>query len=259
MVNLFKATIKAKTAYVGKLGSNTFFGAFCCAYKNIYGEDDLVHLLRQIYNGEQELTFSSAFKKGYIPQRLDKLADSERNMLVKKITIGTEKEEVISGADKTVTSVKSKLSEESETFSVVQKYAEDELEVYIATSLSKSLVEKVMKVVVANGLGARKSTGNGYFTLESLEEETFEYNKNGFIALSEFIPDETTPTICKIDTTLRRSVNTRGDKQKDLLLLIAGSVFLETNEVKPAYGKVIYDENSKTYINCKTIAFPVKM
>lgn len=256
MNRMFKIVIKSVDFYVGKLKANTFFGAFCCAYKDAYGEDDLVHFLHKLSDGDNELTFSSAFKAGYVAQRIDRGSD----LLVKIDTIGSEKEEVTSSIPSSNIYAKSKLGQTNEVFAVERSFEENSLEVYVVTSLSKEVIRNIMSLAVQNGLAGRKSTGNGMFELVKIEEVEFDTNnKNGFVALGDFIPDSETPITCDIQTTLRVAVNTQGRKQKDLLLLKEGSVFMETKELRLTYGKIIHDSESNSYINCKTIAFPIRL
>lgn len=260
MANLYKAKFIELTPCVGKVGSNTLFGAACCAYGDIYGEAELLELLHGIKNNTEELTFSSIYKSGYIIQRMDKVKDENYNKLVKVDDIEA-KEETISSIPNETVNIKSSISEKgSIVYPVMQFMVDGDLEAYVYTTFDKEKLSKVLKLAFETGLGAKKSLGNGRFKLKELTEVSFDStDKNGFVALSDFIPDRETPTTCYTRPVIRRAYTTLGNRQNDLLLLSEGSVFIEQSKLKTTYGIVVYDEASKTYINCKTIAYPIKV
>lgn len=254
MLNTYRIRIKSNSTYVGRLKSNTFFGAFCCAFKSLYGEDDLVHLLHQISRGEQDLTFSHAFKSGYLPQRMDK----GTNLLVSLSTFGNECEEIISSIPKKITVAKACTREETKVYTIEQSIEDYSLDVYVATTLSKNKVKQVFDLALSTGIGSRKSTGNGIFRLLDMNEVAFSTEGcNGFIVLGDFIPDSETPTDCIVDIEIRDAITTSNKKQTSLMMFKCGSLFKGVKDFKQTYGQVIYDESSNSYINCKTIAYPV--
>lgn len=64
---LYKANIKPVVSFASPLQSDTFFGAFCWSYRYLYGEDELVKLLKKSVNEIPQIIFSNAFPSGYLP------------------------------------------------------------------------------------------------------------------------------------------------------------------------------------------------
>ena len=64
---LYKANIKPLASFASPLQSDTFFGAFCWSYRYLYGEDELVGLLKKSMNEIPQIIFSNAFPAGYLP------------------------------------------------------------------------------------------------------------------------------------------------------------------------------------------------
>lgn len=255
-MKLYRIQFKALTPYVGNLTNNTFFGAFCCAYKDIYGEDKLVELLKQLKENKEEVTFSDSFKHGYIPLEINR----GDNKLIKFDTIGTETEDIISSVQDEDIRVRAKIgNENNELFEVCRTVLEGTADVYLASTLEFSTIEQCLELAFKKGLGARKSTGNGILDIVDIIEYQFDVvEKTGFLVLSNVVPDSSLTTDVSFKPFIRNGVSINGKKQKSLLMLKTGSVFRSICKTLTC-GTIVYDKNSNSYINGKAICFPIKV
>lgn len=255
-MNLYKIQFKALTPYVGTLASNTFFGAFCNAYKDIYSENKLVELLEQLKDNKAELTFSDSFKSGYIPLRTDR----GNNKLIRIDTIGTEKEDIILSITDNEVRLNSKIGDNNnEVFEVTRRNLNGTADVYLVSSLEYDKLRKTIELAFSKGLGGRKSIGNGILELMSMDEYAFDIcSKNGFLVLGNIVPDSSLTLDTEFIPVIRKGITVGGKVQKPVLMFKTGSVFKNICKTLTC-GTVIYDENSNSYINGKAICFPIEV
>lgn len=255
-MKLYRIQFKALTPYVGNLAGNTFFGAFCCAYKDIYGEDKLVGLLKQLKDNKAELTFSDSFKTGYVPLEINK----GDNKLIRLDTVGTEAEDIISSIQDNEVGVHAKIgNDNNELFEVRRTILEGVSDVYLASTLDLEVIKTCFEVAFRKGLGARKSTGNGILDIVDINEYQFDVvNKTGFLVLSNVIPNNELTLDISFRPVIRNGINIEGKKQKSLLMFKTGSVFKSICKTLTC-GTVIYDKGSNSYINGKAICFPIEV
>ncbi|MCX5977790.1 MAG: type III-A CRISPR-associated RAMP protein Csm4 [Coprothermobacterota bacterium] len=124
------------------------------------------------------------------------------------------------------------------------------ISVYVRASSSwEGKLESLFRLLGQTGLGKRKSTGKGSFSVLAVDEETrFETTSkaNAFIALSNFIPAPHDP----INGSYRLGVkygklgedyaSSTNPFKRPLLMLQAGAVF-QSEPVRPWYGQLITD------------------
>lgn len=140
-------------------------------------------------------------------------------------------------------------------------------DVYILSELRQEIIQRVLLLMLELGIGANKSTGKGCFELSSFIEET-EFpcveDANGYVALSNFIPDSSDPTngwyktLVKYGKLDREYAAGQSPFKKPLLYIQAGAVFRAEN-IKPYYGKVLTDVSviNGVLVNACTIAVPI--
>lgn len=144
---------------------------------------------------------------------------------------------------------------------------EKTFDVYILSELNRELIEQVLLLMFELGIGADKSTGKGCFKLQSFNREMKLYSvegANGYVAISNFIPDSDDPvdgwykTFVKYGKLDREYAAGRFPFKKPLLYIQAGAIF-KANDVKLYYGKLMIDVSavSGVIVNACTIALPI--
>lgn len=230
MKNLFRLRIEPKSEVCGIITSNTFFGVFCQAYKMVNSEDDLQIFLELMTDNSEELTFSNPLKAGTnnLITRLPKVHQSR--CLVSRTQDGN--------------------NEPLSSVGAVSK----QFDVLLYTTLSRSEIEKLSKIVELLGIGAHKSIGKGNIEIVSMTKEDIPEHSNKMTILSNIVPDEDTPVHGDFKFVTRTGKTMHGEPQRALVQIQAGSVLVNNTVDKPAYGRVIYDRQTCTYINCRGIA-----
>ncbi len=311
-MTLYRANIKPVGAFASPLQSDTFFGAFCWAYRYLYGEEALLAMLEESVRGEPRIIFSNAFPGGYLPlpmgtydqdrQRystLDKSAAKQAyqyNKKLKKCTlVGKEAfmdlqrgnrsgfsrymrsepvvqaesvHNLVGRADGVVSH-----SDEGGSLFVKNEFflMDDEcLDVYILSDLPAETVTRVLELMLELGIGGSKSTGKGSFALLGFDEEKELIqdveNANGYVALSNFIPDREDPTegwyktFVKHGKLDREYAAGRYPFKKALLYIQAGAMF-KSDHVRPWYGRIMTDISAipNVVVNACTIALPMRV
>lgn len=228
--NLFRLKIKSRSTLRGNISSNTFFGVFCQAYKIINGEEELRIFLECLLDDSEEMTFSNPLKSG-------------TNTIIQKFDENQTPQCMISR----------RMNGENEIsthIDVVLKH----FDILMYTTLTEKEVTKLSKIVELLGIGSHKSTGNGNIEIMEVNVENLPKHSSKMMVLSNFIPDEETSTYGDFKFTTRNGKAIDGTEQMTLIQIKAGSVLVNNTVDKIAYGKVIYDKKSDTYINCKAIA-----
>ena len=230
MRNLFRLKIQSKSTLRGNIKANTFFGVFCQAYKMVHDEDELRIFLECLADNSEEMTFSNMLKPGTL-ELLDTPKSTPRpHCMVSRVMNGNN--------DLYITEDK-----------IVRQF-----DVMLYTSLSKKGVQKLADIVELLGIGANRSVGTGNIKILGIEEETLPEHTNQMTILSDIVPDEETPVHGQFEFMTRHGVTMGGNKQSSIIQIKAGSIFANNKVDKVTYGRVLYDEPSDTFINCKGIA-----
>lgn len=240
---VYKIELKPNSSFIGRIKSNTLFGAFCYAYNGFVDEETFKKQM-------EEVVFSDLFYKNGLPKKI----------VHGEVEYGSTKNGVMKNEVHNLVDRDSKTVKGSEgLYSIQSTFSKSNMIFFMYTSLDKTEIDKVLRVMLLRGLGAKKSTGKGSFDLVSINEIELDYTKEKkVIALSDFIPDEKTSTnIEEVKIVCREGITLDGKIQKPLYLLSVGSVFVKDNNQRETCGKLIYDTNTDTYINAKTIMYPV--
>jgi len=161
---------------------------------------------------------------------------------------------------------------DAELFSVEEQFVNQGVyDLYVLSEIEYDVLLKVMKLMFALGIGARKSVGKGNFELLSLEEDQMlaAFSEgNAFLALSNFIPSRNDPaegfykTIVKYGKLDRELSVDEQPYKKPLLFLQAGAVFrCREKEIKPYYGRCLHGiaVDPDITVNACTIAIPMRL
>ena len=231
---LYRVRVSQETVTVGKITSNTLFGAFLTAYSSLYDIDESMI---------DDIVLSDMFIEGVLP-----------NGVANNTTVFNKNKKV-----RDVVITRSLISRDCETNNVINNvigsYVKDN-EFYISSELlSKDELEKIIKLMLEIGIGKWRNVGKGRYKLKSIEEFVPETDVKKFVALGNFIPnDEDLLDIENVGYTVRNATATNGKRQKPVAMLLTGTTF---KSVKQIVGKHIFDENSETYIHGKSIVIGV--
>lgn len=154
-------------------------------------------------------------------------------------------------------------------------YEEDEFfadkdslyDIYMLSSLPEDVLRPVVDLMFLLGIGKNKSTGKGAFEVKDwqVEKELLTCGKkNGFMALSNFIPAQNDPvrgrykTLVKYGKLDREYAMSEIPFKKPLIFIEAGAVFQDEN-VKLHYGcwKEDVSVMNGVVTNAQTIAVPM--
>lgn len=242
---LYRVIVNPTSSFIGDIRANTLFGAFCTVYSSMVSDEDFDRTLKNV-------TFSNLFLNGELPVGVE-----NGNTVYNTAKVNV----------KTVDNIHSKIDrntgkasmDTNGTYKEEVKFTDSDMVFYIDTDMEKSVVNEVVNRMLKRGLGKRRNVGKGQFELKALTEAYLDYREcNEVVALSDFIPDETTPTdISEIGITFRNGVKEDGTAQNSLCLLKTGTKFKYKKGLKMVTGKLIYDNQSDSYVNAKTILYPL--
>lgn len=155
-------------------------------------------------------------------------------------------------------------------YSIDTYYSKVNFDIYILCEDEITKYMPVLEIMFELGIGGKKSTGKGGFKIikePTIEQElikNFE-NANGFVSISNFIPDKIDPTngyysiISKFPKLDREFANSETPFKKPLAMIEAGSCFYYS--LKRDYCGVCLDNISSLYkkimINGCGIAIPM--
>lgn len=227
---LFRLKIKPLSTLKGNISSNTFFGAFCQAYKMVHDEDELRIFLECLLDNSEELTFSNPLTPDTttVMQRLTKVQNSHCRV-----------DRESNGNNELRTSVGS----------VVKSF-----DILVYTTLSEKDIRKLCDIVELLGIGAKRSVGSGDIKITDIIQEELPKHSNQMVILSDMIPDKETPVHGNFEFITRTGITLNGVEQATLIQIKAGSTFINNKVDKIVYGQIVYDKQSDTFINCKAIA-----
>lgn len=239
---VYKIEVKPNSSFIGRIKANTLFGAFCYAYSTIVDE-------KAFKNELENIVFSDMFYKDNLPI---KIVDGEVKYKSSKGVVKNETHNIIDRQNGKVQSNNGLYNEQA-------TFTKSNMIFFMSTSINKHMLDTIIMLMLLRGLGARKSTGKGSFDLVSITEVELDYSKDKkVIALSDFIPDEDTSTnIEEVKIVCREGITLDGKLQKPLYMLSVGSVFVKENHQREICGQLVYDKETDTYINAKTILYPV--
>lgn len=227
---MFRLRIKPKGFLQGNINSNTFFGVFCQAYKMTTDEEELRIFLECLADNSEELTFSNPLV-------------SNTNNLIKRFRAVQNSHCMISRNSDGNNELRSTIGIATKQFDIL-----------VYTTLSQKDITKLCRIVELLGIGAQRSTGNGAIEIVNIIPEELPVHSSKMTILSDLVPDKETPTYGNFEFTTRKGITINGTEQAMLIQIKAGSIFANNKVDKTVYGKVIYDEQSDTFINCKAIA-----
>ena len=232
---LYRVLIKQKTEVIGKVTANTLFGAFLTAYSSLYDIDnDMIN----------DITLSDLFAENVLPTGVQNNCTTySKNLHENEI-----------GINRTLIA---RDNSDNNVITNVFGHRYDMNEFYISSELLDiKELEKVIILMLEFGIGKWRNVGKGQYEFISIDEYIPKTDKVNFVALSNFIPDETLneSEITSIGYTIRDAVATNGLKQTTTAMLLTGTSF---KTMKQLVGKHVYDKISNTYIHGKAIVIGV--
>lgn len=244
---VYKVQLKPTTSFVGNITSNTLFGAFCFAIRDLYGEDTLLDIFE---NSEDSLVFSNLFPHNTIPN-FDAYLDIDTN-------------DVVSYAKNKIVTHNMQSRDNSLTYkwSESESWSKDTYDFYIKTSIFEmDDLESLLNIVLMCGIGRHRSKGKGQFKLVSIEQ--IEHivspvsNANGYLILSDYIPNPTDSTY-GVYTARAYQGATSGIRKAPLFLINAGSRFAGSMPDNiGVVGRLHRDTITNTYISGLALAIPI--
>lgn len=134
---------------------------------------------------------------------------------------------------------------EGSLFETEEIYSEQAYDVYIYSTLEKDVLDPTLREMFRYGIGAQRSVGKGSFDisggLEIFDGFHVPEKPNGFVALSNFIPQKGDPTKGYYKTFVKYPkvsyISSDDDSpfKKPLIFLEAGSVFFD-QPIRAYYG-----------------------
>lgn len=217
-MKIFRLTFSITNGITGCVNNNTFFGLFCEAYKRLYGVDLLESMLESLYNNENTLAFSNPLETDSF-----KLAD---------FTL----DEILHARLDRLGLVNNEL------YIVEEKHIES-FDVICITDLEE--FEEVVNQFRDMHIGSRKNVGKGLIKdVQCIETELPAIGKTSML-LSNIVPCSNLPVYGNFDYLTRRGYTTKGASQPTIVLMKAGSEFVDCKT--RMVGKVLRFNDS--YLN----------
>ncbi len=302
---LYKLTISPYSSFNYPIQSDTLFGAFCWSYKYLYGTEKLEQFLDLCITQKPPIIFSNMFFKDMLPiplAVLDKIKNIDYNNLeqhkkIKKLNKDSflPKEIFLQVLENNYDNVLNniinpKLYVETQThnmvninssivnnydgngnlYSINTYYSKLDFDIYILCENDINEYMPVLNLMFELGIGKRKSTGKGGFKIiqQPIIEQDLIKNfekANGFVVLSNFIPDKLDSTngyfniITKFPKLDREFATSENPFKKPLTMIQVGSCFYY--KIKKDYCGLCLDNISSLYknimINACSIAIPI--
>ena len=214
----FRLTFSIANGITGCVNNNTFFGLFCEAYKRLYGVDLLESMLESLYNNENTLAFSNPLETDSF-----KLADFTLD------EIPHARLDRLGLAD-------------NELYVVEEKHI-DSFDIICITDIEE--FEEVFAQFRGMHIGSRKNVGKGLIKgIKCIETELPALGKTSML-LSNIVPCSNLPVYGNFDYLTRKGYTTKGASQPTVVLMKAGSEFVECKS--NVIGRVLKFEDS--YLN----------
>ncbi len=201
----------------------------------------------------------------------DKRLSLNKNILEPKTKFVTEWRNIVNREKDVVENVDGA----SSLFETEQYYTESGYDIFVYTSFDRRVLKNVLSEMFYNGIGAQRSVGKGAFQITS-EAEPFDGlqippDPDGFVALSNFIPQENDPVDGCYKAFVKYPklsfVGSENDSpfKKPIIFLQAGSVFRD-QPVRKFYGSCIENIALKNgniseeiIVGAYTIAVPCRL
>lgn len=232
----YKVDIKPTSSIIGRITSVTLFGAFCYAISSLYGADVLVD---SVLKGDSESFAVSNLFHG------DEL-----------ITFGNDTG-VIRGVDHCMINRETGASTKWNRDEI---WLDGDYHFYIySTIFDLADIQKLTKLVLKSGLGAKRSVGKGQFKLLGIDEVDHignqAENPNGYMVISDYIPNKDDSTLGIYTARVYRGA-TGGVEKAPIALINAGAKFIGKLPAK-VVGRLEYDELTNTYTCGRALAVPI--
>lgn len=302
---LYKLTISPYSSFNYPIQSDTLFGAFCWSYKYLYGTEKLEELLNICMTEKPPIIFSNIFFENMLPiplvllnkiKNMDYYDDLEKFKKIKRLNknVFLPKDIFLQALENNYENVLENIKSpvlyaETEIHNMVNRdlgtvnnndgdgslygintYYGKNFDIYILCENNIKEYMPVLELMFELGIGGKKSIGKGGFKIigePMIEEELLKNieNANGFIALSNFIPNEDDSTngyysiISKFPKLDRDFANSEIPFKKPIAMIEAGSCFYYN--LKKEYCGVCLNNisslNKKIMINGYSIAIPM--
>lgn len=212
-MQLYKVSIKLKSAFVTPLKGDTIWGHIVWGIANHEGEQAVEKFLAEEKSAMPSLIVSSTFPKGTICKPFPKHEDrkprlsTEEYSQIKKI----KKEKFVSSAKyfsdfsenetksfsferlQTMHNSINRFSttvEEGNLFAVEEFWASgQDFDLYVLSSYSKERLSQLLDWAFENGYGADSSTGKGKISVENIIPVQPKISSNKYVALAPFVAD----------------------------------------------------------------------
>lgn len=232
----YKVSIQPTSSVIGRITSVTLFGAFCYAISSLYGADVLVD---SVLKGDSESFAVSNLFHG------DEL-----------ITFGNNTG-VIRGVDHCMIN---RETGESTKWSRSETWLDGDYHFYIYSNLFDFAdIQRLTKLVLKSGLGAKRSVGKGQFKLLGIDEVDYiggkVENPNSYVVISDYIPNKGDSTIGIYTARVYRGA-TGGVEKAPIALINAGAKFTGKLSAK-VVGRLEYDKLTNTYTCGRALAVPI--
>lgn len=244
-MGVYRIQIKPTTSFVGTITSNTLFGAFCFAIRDLYGEDTLMSVFE---NREGGIVLSNLFPHNTLPSqdKFGEYADIDTGNIVRDA----------------LTSVLVTHGSREYSWDEIENWSKNSYDFYLKTSMFEfEDIKEIIAVVLKCGIGKGKSRGKGQFELISVDKvETVGKplkNSNGYMILSDYIPEVTDSTFGVYTARVYQGA-TAGISKAPIFLINAGAKFIgKLGSEIGVVGKLHKDPITDTYISGLSLAIPV--
>ncbi|RJX27657.1 MAG: hypothetical protein C4554_03830 [Dethiobacter sp.] len=279
----YRLKLQVNGGFISPFQADTIFGGLCWVMRYSEGNGSLQRMLDDFCCGKPWFVLSNAYPGDLLPKPLIKIRkappvtrdehlwQAREGKRIKKIGYLTPQEfySLVSGKDGPINNKEKPISQVStlhnqinriygstaeggHLFEQVEYYINPEsyLSVYVKLNnpALREWLFRLFRILGETGLGKRKSTGKGSFSIINMEKyDLFESieRPNAFLSLSNFVPAPHDPVegYYKIFVKYGKlgedyALSDYYFKQP-LLMIQAGSVFFEKNNVKPFYGQMV--------------------
>ncbi len=250
----YKVSFKSISPFISELRSVTIFGAICHVINDKYGES----ILHEVFNNQGSLVVSDVLVDIDISSIYKSCNTDIREKLTKWVlnnpyTNIMEEHNIIDR----------QLGMSNHRWDNSAKVTSDTLVCYVKSDLfDKDDIVRIFTDLFLRGIGRGRNTGHGRFKLLDVKEIQLDKlanlsNSNGYITLSDYIPNEKDSTFGTFSCRMVKGITTNGDKRKPLYVLNRGAEFIgKSNGV---VGRLQYDEATNTYTCGRSITLPIRI
>ncbi|MDO5774509.1 MAG: CRISPR-associated protein Csm4 [Spirochaetales bacterium] len=286
-MQLYKVSIKLKSALATPLKGDTIWGHIVWGIANHEGDDAVSNFLEEEKSATPSLIVSSAFPKGTIckpfpkhEDRKPKLSTEEYSKIKKskkekfvsaaKYFSGFSENEPKSFRFEQIQAMHNSINrfsntvEEGNLFTVEELWASrQDFDLYVLSSYSKERISQFLDWAFENGYGADSSTGKGKISAENIIPVQPKISSNKYVALAPFVTDfsEIKENSLRANTFIRTGkiggafASSMSPYKKTVILFDEGAVF-ESEMPLQFIGKLITKVHSDGRI-CQSGFAPV--